>query len=75
VRFKQQTGFWLNRTTQGISWQKGFFDRIVRREEDLPGELRYIASNPVRGGIVSDWREYPFLGSDVYPLDGLFSAA
>jgi putative transposase len=63
VRFKQQTGFWLGKHRQEVRWQKDFFDHIVRRDEDLGTQVRYIAGNPVRRGLAEDWREYPFTGS------------
>jgi len=75
VTFKQKTGFWLRKHNAGIRWQKDFFDRVVRRNDDLMAELRYIALNPVRGGLVKDWSKYPFLGSDAYDLEDLFAAA
>ena len=40
-------------------WQKGFHDRAVRTEEDLPAIGRYIVSNPVRAGLVSRVGAYP----------------
>jgi putative transposase len=47
VGFKQQTGFWLAKHHQEVRWQKDFFDHIVRRDEDLGAQMRYIAGNPV----------------------------
>jgi REP element-mobilizing transposase RayT len=75
VTFKQRTGFWLKKHNSPIRWQKDFFDRVVRRDKDMMAELRYIALNPVRGGLVRDWYDYPFLGSDAFDLGDLFSAA
>ncbi len=40
-------------------WQRGFYDRAIRREEDLPAVARYIVANPQRTGIVRSCREYP----------------
>jgi REP element-mobilizing transposase RayT len=40
-------------------WQKGFHDRAIRLEEDLPAIGRYIVSNPVRAGLVSRVGAYP----------------
>ncbi|HIC94612.1 MAG TPA: transposase [Anaerolineae bacterium] len=41
-------------------WQRGFYDHILRKEEDLWALARYIADNPVRKGLVEDYKEYPF---------------
>ena len=43
-----------------LSWQKGFYDRAIRKEEDLEDVARYIVMNPVRAGIVKSVRAYPF---------------
>lgn len=75
VLFKQRTGFWLKRNSPGTRWQKDFFDRILHRDEDLIGELRYIALNPVRGGLAMDWRKCSFLSSDMLNLEDLLGAA
>ena len=40
-------------------WQKGFHDRAVRKEEDLPAIARYVVANPVRAGLVSRVGAYP----------------
>lgn len=42
---------------QGALWQKGFFDRAIRQEEDLAAIARYIVANPQRAGIVRSCRE------------------
>jgi putative transposase len=70
---KQRTGYWLAHHRPGVRWQKGFFDHVLRDEEELLRHLRYIAENPVRRGLASDWRKYAFTGSDVYDL-GTFLA-
>jgi putative transposase len=63
IDFKQRTGYWLKQHATAICWQKDFYDHIVRREEDLGSQVRYIAANPVRRGLVSDWRDYPHTGA------------
>jgi REP-associated tyrosine transposase len=74
VRFKQQTGFWLGRHRQDVCWQKDFFDHIIRRDEDLGAQVRYIAGNPVRKNLVRDWRGYPFTGSVGADLNAIVSS-
>ena len=73
VMFKQLTGYWLARHLPGVRWQKDFFDRVLRDDDELVRQLRYVAENPVRRGLVRDWREYAFTGSDVYDLGALLS--
>jgi REP element-mobilizing transposase RayT len=71
--FKQVTGYWLARHVPAIRWQKDFFDHVFRDDNELERQLRYIAENPVRRGLVADWREYGFTGSDAYDLGTLLS--
>jgi putative transposase len=66
VEFKQKTGFWLSRNGFKTSWQKDFFDHILRRDEDVLMQTRYILNNPCRQGIADDWRRYPLKGSTIY---------
>ncbi|MFJ3367818.1 REP-associated tyrosine transposase [Pseudomonas sp. NPDC086251] len=47
---------------RGISepvWQKGYFDRALRYEEDLKAMARYIVANPLRAGLVEHIGDYP----------------
>jgi len=63
VDFKQKTGFWFARQHPEFCWQKDFHDHVIRADEDLGAQIRYIANNPVRKGLVSHWQEYAFTGS------------
>ncbi|WP_433768485.1 REP-associated tyrosine transposase [Pseudomonas putida] len=40
-------------------WQKGYFDRALRHEEDLKAAARYIIANPLRAGLVTHVGDYP----------------
>jgi REP element-mobilizing transposase RayT len=53
---------------KGSIWQKSFYDHFLRKEEDIKEVARYIVNNPVRKGVVQNWREYQFCGSLVYDL-------
>ncbi len=44
----------------GKVWQRSFFDHAVRKDEDLVKVAEYIVCNPVRKGLVQDWRHYPY---------------
>jgi putative transposase len=68
-RFKKQTGFWLYKNKPEYKWQKDYYDHILRKEEDLETQLKYILNNPVRAGIVENWKQYTFNGSTMYNLD------
>ena len=45
---------------RGKVWQRGFHDRAIRKEDDLVAVARYIIANPLRAGLVSSVRQYPF---------------
>lgn len=46
----------------GKLWQDRFYDRILRKHEDLKTIGQYILNNPVRKGFVSKWQDYEYLG-------------
>ena len=41
-------------------WFRGYHDRALRCEDDIHAVARYIIANPVRAGLVSSSRDYPF---------------
>lgn len=45
----------------GPLWQREYFDRILRSSEDVRRKVEYIVANPVRGRLVSDADEYPWI--------------
>jgi putative transposase len=54
------------RGTQGSFWQSSFWDHFVRSDEGLRAVVEYVLANPVRRGLATDWRDYPFAGSLVF---------
>jgi REP element-mobilizing transposase RayT len=46
-------------------WQKKFYDRILREDDNFDAVAGYIWMNPVRKGLCIDARDYPFSGSFV----------
>jgi len=67
--FKQYSGFWLSKNRPSVSWQKDFWDHLLRKDEDLKTQIDYILMNPVRKELVSSWKSYPYKGSTVYNLE------
>ena len=43
----------------GRVWQKGFYDRAIRCDEDVVAIARYIIANPIRAGLVHKAGDYP----------------
>ena len=72
--FKQQSSFaWLMAHEQPL-WQRGYFDRVLREEDDTVTVARYILDNPVRAGIVDTPDQYLFLGSFAMDLRDLLES-
>ena len=40
-------------------WQRGFHDRALPKDDDLPTAARYIVANPLRAGLVTRIGDYP----------------
>jgi|SRR5579862_1079112 len=53
----------INQKTRqrGPIWQEESFDRVLRSSDNLDAKMAYILENPVRGGLVNDWREYKWI--------------
>ena len=51
----------INKITgrSGKIWQTSYYDRAIRREEDLEGVARYIVANPLRAKLATSVRNYP----------------
>lgn len=73
VSYKQKTGYWLLKHRPSVSWQKDFFDHIIRSDESLATHVRYILDNPVRRSFVQSWEEYPYKGAIGCRLEDVLS--
>ena len=63
ARVQARSSFeWKQRYSREL-WRLGYFEHVLRDEEDTVAVARYILGNPVRAGMVSSPEEYPFLGS------------
>jgi putative transposase len=48
----------LNRT--GKFWHHESYDHYVRDEAELDRIIKYIVNNPVKAGLVNDWKDWKF---------------
>ena len=48
----------LNR--KGSIWQSESFDHIVRDEDEFYRDMNYVIMNPVKAGLVENWRDWKF---------------
>ena len=71
---KQRAAF-ATRTLLGARlWQKGYFERVLRGEDDTFTVARYVVQNPVRAGLARSPDEYPFTGSSILTKDQLIGS-
>ena len=72
--WKQQTGYAHARATGSRLWQNGYYDHVLRENEDRLEVIAYLLANPLRAGLVSDVRQYAFWGSGVWDRDQLLES-
>ncbi|MFN7340844.1 MAG: REP-associated tyrosine transposase [Opitutia bacterium] len=48
----------------GIHWQEGFFDHRIRSDKLIRETLVYMQMNPVRAGLVTDSKDWPYFWKD-----------
>src|SRR3990170_4138119 len=60
--FKQMSGYHHRRALGQRLWQKGYYDHVLRRGEDVNSVAEYIYHNPVRAGLVDSPDKYPSSG-------------
>jgi putative transposase len=71
AQFRQRTGYWYRRAHRRWLWQDGYYDHVLRHEDDTLSVARYIVANPTRARLCQDIRSYPFIGSSTYSTDEL----
>ena len=58
--FKQKSGYWFKKSFKEDLWHISYYDHILRKEESIESVASYILENPVRKGLVADFKEHPF---------------
>jgi REP-associated tyrosine transposase len=61
-RFKSYTSHVIAKATgvEGGIWQRGYHDRGIGGETALRAQVEYCLLNPVRAGLVENFRDYPY---------------
>ena len=59
-RIKSRSTLTINRRRRSKErvWQPGYYDRAVRKEDDIRTMARYIVANPLRAGLVERIGDY-----------------
>jgi putative transposase len=69
---KQYSAYYHSQAANGTRlWERYGEDRVIRDELELALTVRYVVANPVRAGLASHPKDYPFLGSQKYSVDEL----
>jgi putative transposase len=71
---KQRSGALYARTRHQRLWQEGYYERVLRDDDDAREFARYVVNNPVRAGLVESPADYPFVGSDVWSVKDLLES-
>jgi len=50
----------------GQFWQEGFFDHVLRSDENYAKKSEYVRQNPVRAGLVECAEDWPYQGEIIY---------
>ncbi|PWH18342.1 MAG: hypothetical protein DDG60_00690 [Anaerolineae bacterium] len=45
---------------RGRFWSREYYDHVIRDEREYERVLVYIVNNPVKAGLVSNWRAWPY---------------
>ena len=68
AEFKQKTEFHFKKNYQERLWHLSYHDHVLRKEESVNDVALYILNNPVRKGMVDDFKKYDYLGSCVFDI-------
>ena len=60
--FKQRSSYVFRQRYGKALWQRSYYDHVLRKDEDIRSVARYIFENPVRKGMIEDFRQFPFSG-------------
>ncbi len=60
--FKQISSYRFRKVYRRSLWQRGYYDHVLRKDEDIEKVARYIWANPVRRNLSRTIEEYPFSG-------------
>jgi REP-associated tyrosine transposase len=68
---KQRSAYVARSWIPGKLWQSGYFERVLREDDDAYAVAKYIVQNPVRAGLSRSPVDYPFCGSSIWSKEEL----
>ncbi|MGM0586771.1 MAG: transposase [Bacteroidota bacterium] len=45
---------------KGAFWKPESYDRVIRNDQELGRIIRYTINNPVKAGLVANWKDWPY---------------
>jgi putative transposase len=70
---KQRSGYLFLRLRGQRLWQESYYERVLRRTDDLAAVIAYIVANAVRAGLVDEPVRYPYWGSQTYTREEILA--
>lgn len=67
--YKQKTGYYYKQHFGQRLWSHSYYDRVLRKEQNIKTVCKYTFMNPVEAGLVKTPKEYLHMGSFVYDMD------
>lgn len=60
--FKSYTANQANKLLRrsGAFWETESYDHVIRNEAEFNRIQNYVVKNPVKAGLVDDWRDWPW---------------
>ena len=43
-----------------FAWERSYWDRHAREEDDVRAMIQYVLDNPVRKGLCENWQDWPW---------------
>lgn len=74
TRAKQFSGYYFSQAHGRRLWQKGYFDRALRKEADRLVIIAYMVANPIRAGLCASSDAYPFWGAATHSREDILEA-
>ncbi len=70
-RFKGESSRRLHREGfRAFEWQRSYWDRYARAEDDVRARIYYTLANPVRKGLCDKWEDWPWSRYCGWPVPG-----
>jgi putative transposase len=60
IAFRRRTTVATKFMAPGGLWQDGYFERVLREDDEPYAAIDYILNNPVRAGLVTRAVDYPY---------------